>query len=141
MTNTKETTEKKSKTKNKILKTISKIVLGLILVFVVVILFVRSPWGQDIIVNKAVSYISDKTNTKVAVKNLFITFSGAIQLDGLYLEDTKGDTLVYSKTLEANVPLWSIITGKGVGVDALTWEGLRANIIRKDSISGYNFNF
>lgn len=112
MTNTKETTEKKSKTKNKILKTISKIVLGLILVFVVVILFVRSPWGQDIIVNKAVSYISDKTNTKVAVKNLFITFSGAIQLDGLYLEDTKGDTLVYSKSLEANVPLWSIITGK-----------------------------
>ncbi|WP_228122906.1 translocation/assembly module TamB domain-containing protein [Oceanihabitans sp. IOP_32] len=141
MTNTKETTEKKSKTKNKILKTISKIVLGLILVFVVVILFVRSPWGQDIIVNKAVSYISDKTNTKVAVKNLFITFSGAIQLDGLYLEDTKGDTLVYSKSLEANVPLWSIITGKGVGVDALTWEGLRANIIRKDSISGYNFQF
>jgi hypothetical protein len=57
------------------------------------------------------------------------------------LEDKKGDTLIYSKLLEADVPLWSMIRGNGVGVEDLEWEGVRANIIRKDSIEGYNFQF
>ncbi|WP_316931853.1 translocation/assembly module TamB domain-containing protein [Psychroserpens damuponensis] len=101
----------------------------------------RSPWGQNIIVSKAVNYVSNKTNTKVAIDKLFITFDGDLQLDGLYLEDKTGDTLVYSKSLEANIPLWKMINGEAVGVDALDWDGLRANVIRKDTVSGYNFQF
>ncbi|WP_317231402.1 translocation/assembly module TamB domain-containing protein [Subsaxibacter sp. CAU 1640] len=105
------------------------------------VFFLRSPWGQGIIVDKVVNYVSKKTNTKVEIEKLFITFDGDIQLDGLYLEDKAGDTLIYSKSLEANMPIWPIITGKGIGVDELKWEGARANIIRKDSTSGYNFQF
>lgn len=105
------------------------------------ILFVRSPWGQSVIVHKAVNFVSDKTNTKVTIDKLFLTFKGSLQLDGLYLEDTKGDTLIYSKSLEANLPLWSMIKGNSVGVDNLNWDGLHANIKRKDTVSGYNFQF
>ena len=126
---------------NKILRIIGKIILGILICFVVLVIVIRTPWAQNFIVNKAVAFISNKTNTTVAIKKLFITFDGNVQLDGLYLEDVKGDTLVYSKSLEANVPLWAMIRGKGIGVDALYWDGLRANIIRKDSISGYNFQF
>ncbi|MBU2927700.1 translocation/assembly module TamB domain-containing protein [Winogradskyella psychrotolerans] len=118
-----------------------RVLLGILVFLFLVILFVRSPWGQSIIVDKAVSFVADKTGTKVAIEKLFITFDGDVQLDGLYLEDIKGDTLVYSKSLEANIPLWKMIRGEGVGVDALDWDGLRANIIRKDSITGYNFQF
>lgn len=139
-----DSTNKKIVPKNKTAragKIIGKIILGFLLFFFIIILLIRSHWGQNFIVDKTVSYISKKTQTKIALEKLFITFSGNIQLDGLYLEDTKGDTLVYSKSLEANVPLWSIIRGQGIGVDALNWNGLRANIIRKDSIQGYNFQF
>ncbi|WP_405575488.1 translocation/assembly module TamB domain-containing protein [Winogradskyella sp. Asnod2-B02-A] len=118
-----------------------RVLLGILVFLFLVILFVRSPWGQSIIVDKAVNFVADKTGTKVAIEKLFITFDGDVQLDGLYLEDIKGDTLVYSKSLEANIPLWKMIRGEGVGVDALDWDGLRANIIRKDSITGYNFQF
>lgn len=110
------------------------------MLLILLVLFIRSPWGQGIIVDKATSYVSNKTNTKVEIERLFLTFDGNLQVDGLFLEDTKGDTLVYSKSLEANVPLWAMIRGDGIGVDALYWEGLRANI-RKDSIEGYNFQF
>ncbi len=105
------------------------------------VLFIRSPWGQDIIVQQAVKYVSGKTNTKVEIEKLFITFGGNIMLEGLYLEDKKGDTLVYSKSLEADIPLLPIIRGNGIGVNYLDWEGVRANIIRKDSVNGYNFQF
>ncbi len=141
--NTTETENPKQPTQSKYrwLRRILRVLLGILIFLFLVILFVRSPWGQDIIVNKVVNFVSDKTNTKVAVEKLFITFDGDLQLDGLYLEDTKGDTLVYSKSVEANIPLWAMINGEAVGVDGLDWDGLRANIIRKDSISGYNFQF
>ncbi len=105
------------------------------------ILFIRSPWGQSIIINKATSYVSDKTKTKVEIDRLFITFSGNVYLDGLYLEDQKGDTLIASKSLEVDVPLWPIIKGNAIGINLVEWEGLKANVYRKDSIDGFNFQF
>lgn len=138
--------EKEEKKTNKprkyrFLRIIAWIIAVLIILFVLLILFIRSPWGQDIIVQRAVKYVSGKTHTKVEIEKLFITFDGNIMLKGLYLEDKKGDTLIYSKSLEADVPLLPIIRGSGIGVNNLDWEGLRANVIRKDSIAGYNFQF
>lgn len=130
-----------SRKKYRALRIIARIILGIVIFFILFILFIRSPWGQGIIVNKVVSYISNKTNTKVEIERLFLTFDGNLQVEGLYLEDKTKDTLIYSKSLEANIPLWSMIRGEGIGVDALEWEGVRANIIRKDTIEGYNFQF
>ena len=118
-----------------------RILAGILIFFVLLILFIRSPWGQNIIVNKVVSTIQNKTNTEVEIDRLFITFGGAISLEGLYLEDKKGDTLVYAHNLEANIPIWPIIKGSGFGVNNLDLKGLKANIYREDSISGYNFQF
>ncbi|PSG87366.1 translocation/assembly module TamB domain-containing protein [Aurantibacter aestuarii] len=125
----------------RVLKILGKTLLVILLLFFAVVLFIRSPFGQNIIVNKATKYVSNKTNTIVEVEHLFLTFGGNLQIDGLYLEDQKGDTLVYSKSLEANLPLWSMIRGGSVGVDAVEWDGLRANIIRKDTTNGFNFDF
>lgn len=125
----------------RILRLFGKLTLGVLIFFVLLVLFIRSPWGQNIIKDKLVSYLSDKTNTEITIDKLFLTFDGDIEIDDLYLEDTKGDTLIYSKTLEANIALWPIITGKALGLDALDWKGVRANILRKDTISGYNFDF
>lgn len=127
--------------KIRVLKLIGRLILGLPIGLFLLILFIRSPWGQSLIVDKLTTYISQKTQTKVEIGRLFLSFDGNLNVEHLFLEDQKGDTLVYSKSLEANLPLWMMIRGKGVGIDALKWEGLRANIIRKDSILGYNFQF
>ena len=134
-------TKKVIKKKYRFLRRTLRVFSGFFIFLFLLVLFVRSPWGQSIVVDKAVSYVSNKTNTKVAIEKLFITFDGALQLEGLYLEDKKGDTLIYSKSLEANIPLWGMIIGNSAGVDNLEWEGLRANVIRKDTASGYNFQF
>ncbi len=125
----------------KILKFLGKVLLGILILFFLIVLFVRSPWGQNIIVNKVTSIVSEKTDTKVEIEKLFITFSGDILLKGLYLEDKKGDTLVYSKLLKADVPIWPIVRGNGIAIDDLEWSGVRANVIREDSLSGFNYQF
>ncbi|MDW5289252.1 translocation/assembly module TamB domain-containing protein [Formosa sp. PL04] len=132
---------KKPSKKLKALKILRTLFIVLFLCFIALVLFIRSPWGQNLIVDYATSFVSDKTHTTVEIDNLYITLDGDIKLKGLYLEDTKGDTLIYSKSVEADLPLWPIIKGNGVGLETLDWEGLRANITRKDSISGYNFQF
>lgn len=134
-------TKKREKRKYRFLRRALRVFLGVVVFLLLLVLFVRSSWGQSIIVQKGVNYVSEKTKTKVVVEKLFLTFNGNLQLEGLYLEDKKGDTLIYSKSLEANLPLWSIIRGDAIGVDDLKWKGLRANIIRKDTVSSYNFQF
>lgn len=141
MENQKIDNKKSKQKKYRALRIFGRIILGILIFLFLIILFIRSPWGQGIIVDKVVSYISGKTNTKVEIDRLFLTFDGNLLVEGLYLEDKTKDTLIYSKSLEANVPLWSMIRGEGIGVDALDWEGVRANIIRKDSIDGFNFQF
>jgi len=125
----------------KALRIIARTLLILLIIFVLLVLFVRSPWGQDIIVGKLTNYVSNKTNTEVNIDKLFITFDGDISVEGLYLEDQKGDTLIYSRSLEADIPIWPLIKGNSFSVDNLEWKGARANIIRKDSINGFNFQF
>ena len=112
-----------------------RVVAGIVIFLLLLVLFIRSPWGQDIIVNKAVSYLKDKTGTEVQVDNLYFTFDGDIQASGVYLEDLKGDTLVYSKSLEADVPFMPIISGGGISIDNIEWEGLVARIKRNDTVN------
>lgn len=125
----------------KALRILAKVLAGFLLFILLIILFIRSPWGQDLIADKLISNFAKKTNTTIEVERLFITFSGNIFLDGVYLEDKKGDTLLYSKELEADIPLLPIIRGKGISVTSLEWSGVRANISRKDTVQGYNFEF
>ncbi|HSP11946.1 MAG TPA: hypothetical protein VLO29_05410, partial [Salegentibacter sp.] len=72
---------------------------------------------------------------------MFFTFSGNINLDGLYLEDQQGDTLIYSEKLEADIPFWPIIRGRGISINSLDWSGVKANIHREDSLQGFNFDY
>ena len=127
--------------KKKVLKIIGRIFLFLILLFFVLVMVIRSPWGQDIIVSKLTDYISNKTNTKVAVGSLFITFSGDIQLEEVYLEDKAGDTLLYSKSLQLDLPIYPLLFKNEISVDDVDSEGLVANVTRGTDPEQFNFSF
>lgn len=91
--------------------------------------------------DKATSFISGKTGTEVSIKRLFITFSGNIFLKDLYLEDTKGDTLVYSKNLEAGVAFAPLLSSGNINVTKLEGEGLVARVSRSAETEKFNFDF
>ncbi|OBQ57245.1 hypothetical protein VQ01_01870 [Tamlana sp. s12] len=137
---TKESPTPKKK-KYRGLRILGKVIIGFFLFFILLVLVIRTPWAQNFIKNKAIDYVTSKTDTKIDIESLFLTFDGDIKITGVYLEDKQQDTLLYSKSLEANIALIPLITGKSIGVDGLDWEGVRAHIWRKDSIVGYNFNF
>ncbi|MFD2562508.1 translocation/assembly module TamB domain-containing protein [Aquimarina rubra] len=132
---------KKKKKKYRWLKLLSKIITSILFIFILLILFIRSQWGQDIIVDKLVSYISDKTGTVVNIDKAYITFSGNILLEGVYIEDQKQDTLLYSNRLEASIALVPLIRGKRYHLKSLDWNGVKANIIKTQETASFNFDF
>ena len=123
------------------LRRLGRILLMLLILFVALVLFIRSPWGQNIIVSKITAYVSGETGTEVEIDRLFLTFSGNIFLEGLYLEDKKGDTLVYSKALEANLPITPIVFNNEIHLKSLDWDGLKARILRNEGSEDFNFTF
>lgn len=130
--------------KGKIFKTLRillRILLGVIILLILLVLFIRSPWGQNLLIDRYINSLSQKTGTVIRLDRAFISFSGDIEVNDLYLEDQTGDTLIYSKTLEASIPLWSIIKGQGISINSLRWDGLKANIKRRDTLNGFNFEF
>ncbi|MDN3688413.1 translocation/assembly module TamB domain-containing protein [Cyclobacterium jeungdonense] len=104
------------------------------------LLLIRSPYVQGIIVGKLTSYVSDKTNTRVSIDRLFITFRGNLYLEGLFLEDQKGDTLIYSNKLETGMELIPYLRTNEISISRMEWDGLKANI-QRDSKGKFNFNF
>lgn len=124
----------------KLARVVGWIFLSLLILIAALILFVRSPWGQGIVVQKTVSFLAEKTQTAVSIDRLFITFTGNVYLEGLYLEDEVGDTLVYSGELETGVKFLPLIRSGEIHVAKLEWSGLKANVER-DSTGKFNFDF
>ncbi|QDH79580.1 translocation/assembly module TamB [Echinicola soli] len=125
----------------KFFKVFKVILLVLLVLIVGALLFIRSPWGQDIIVGKAISYVKGKTNTEMDIEKLYVTFSGNLFLEGLYLEDQKGDTLLYSGALETGVEIWPLLQDGAIHISKLEWNQLTANVIRDGESGKFNFDF
>lgn len=123
----------------KILKIIGKIFLGILILLILILLFVRSPWGQNIIKDKFISSIEEKSGARIDLERIYIQFNGNIEVDDLYIEHPDGDTIIYSEHITANIPFMPLIKGNGFSLDALEARRVRANIIREDSITGFNY--
>ncbi len=126
---------------HKWLKYIGLILLVLVLLFIGIVLGVRSTWGQKIIVDKTISYVSEITKTKIALEKLYVTFSGNIFMEGLYVEDRKRDTLLYSKNLEASIALLPLIRGNEFRLKSLNWNDVVLKLKREDEIKSSNYQF
>ncbi len=123
----------------KIFKWLGIVLLSLFVLIFLLILALRTPWAQQYITNKAISYVSEKTHTRIELQKLFITFRGDIQLEGIYVEDQLKDTLLFVGDLEAGVAFLPLIDGN-INISRINWNGLVANVNRNQD-SAFNFDF
>lgn len=132
---------KKEKRAYKFITRTAKLLAWLLLSIFLLLLFIRSPWGQNIIVDKLVSFVTEKTGTHLTVDKLFITFSGDLEVQGVYLEDLQKDTLLYSKNLQVDIALSPLIFGNTLKINELEWNGVVANVTRAKNTEKFNFSF
>ncbi|WP_156810150.1 AsmA family protein [Nitritalea halalkaliphila] len=112
----------------------------MILLVVGLLLFIRTPYGQNFIVGKALAYLRQQTDSRWELERLFITFQGDLALEGLLVGDAQGDTLLYVGKLETGFALWPFLRTGALGVSGVDMQQVRARISR-DADENFNFDF
>ncbi|MEZ5047744.1 MAG: translocation/assembly module TamB domain-containing protein [Chitinophagaceae bacterium] len=79
-------------------------ILGIILFLLIValgiaMLMLKNDKYQNILLQKATTYLSEKLKTKVTVDHIHLSFFNTFTLEGVYVEDEKKDTLLYVRNL------------------------------------------
>lgn len=76
---------------------------SLFALFIFLYVLVQIPFFQNWMANKITSFLSDELQTNVTLDHVSIEFFDKLVLEGLYVEDLQGDTLLYSSQLKANI--------------------------------------
>ena len=124
----------------KTLKAVLWVTIVLVLIFVIIAALIQIPVVQNKIVHYATSFVSNKTHTRVEIKNISISFPKSVVIEGLYLEDLKKDTLLYAGKAKVNIALYDLFNYKiAINSFALEDVNLKLNSTKTDSLFNYNF--
>ncbi|MBK7938531.1 MAG: translocation/assembly module TamB domain-containing protein [Lewinellaceae bacterium] len=121
---------------------IENFVFGIVLLFIIFYLVLQMPAVQNWLVRKVTAYLSEELNTRVEVRRVDISFFDNLVLEGLYVQDLKGDTLLYAGELTAglNSNIFSLLNNK-LEFNELNLSNARFNLIRPKGEYDYNLQF
>ena len=122
----------------RIIKLLLWTVGSLIALFIIISALLQIPNVQKYAVNRTTEIVSSKTNMVTKVKSVHISFTGAVKIGGVYVEDQMQDTLLYCHEISIGMELFPLIR-KQVSVGSLEVEGLKGRIVRDAKDSLYNF--
>lgn len=126
----------------RIFRIVTKTVLWIFLLIVVLFLLILTPPVQRFICNKATNYLENKLHTRVEIGRLFITLSGKIAVDDIYLEDQSKDTLLSAGKLRVNMSFRKLLFGKKkLQINSVLLENATAKIKRVLPDTTFNFQF
>lgn len=98
------------------------------------------PAVQNFVKNKAITYIKNKAKTEVRLASIKIAFPKDVVLNKFYIEDRKGDTLLYAEKLQVDISLFKLLKNT-VEINNIELKNIRANVKRIDPDTTFNFSF
>ena len=95
------------------LKKAGKIVLYILgsvfLLLCLLFLFINLPVGKRIVKNQVQSYLVDKLKTKLVIGSIDYSLPKWIEINNIYIEDQKKDTLVYGERIAVDINMFKLI--------------------------------
>ena len=116
------------------------VTLAILFLFILVIALIQIPAIQNKIADSATSFVSRKTNTKVGIENISISFTGTIVLKGLYLDDLQQDTLLYAGEARVNMAFRDLLKNR-IHISSFKLEEAILNLNRIEGDSLFNHHF
>jgi translocation and assembly module TamB len=116
-------------------------ILGsIILLIILIIVFLQTPWGKNFVRKQAVKYLKDKLQTEIVINKLDYSIPDMFLLEGVLVKDKKNDTLLHVQRLSIDMDMYDLIRGK-VSVDQLLLQGVNAHVYRLIPDTVFNYNF
>ena len=102
-------------------------------------MLIQIPFIQNILKNKAVTYLEGKIHTPVKIDRIFIGLPKKIVLEGVYFQSLEKDTLLAGDKLAVDISLFKLLDNK-LEINSIDLQGITTNIKRtQDSI--FNFDY
>ncbi len=124
----------------RILKTAIWVVVGFVFLFLIIAVLIQVPVIQNKIIGYATNFVSKKTHTHVEIKRISILFPKTVAVSGIFLDDVKGDTLLYAGNVNINIAFTDLLSNK-ISVNNIELENVTLNVARAESDSLFNYNF
>ena len=86
-----------------LLRRAENILFGIVIVFIALYFVLQLPSVQNWLVRKTTTYLSTELGTKVELKRVDIEFFDNVVLEGLYIEDLNGDTMLVAQKFSAGL--------------------------------------
>ncbi|MGY0038359.1 AsmA family protein [Pedobacter sp. NJ-S-72] len=96
----------------KSLKIVLWVIATIILLVVGIAISLNIPAVQNFVKGKAIDYLKNKTHTEVSLESIKIALPKDIVLNKFYIEDKKGDTLLYAQKLAVDISLFKLLSKK-----------------------------
>lgn len=107
--------------------------------FLLVVLLIQVPAVQNIVKNKAVTFLEGKFKTPVSIDRIEIGLPKKIVLKGFYFESQQKDTLLAGNKLAVDISLFKLLDNQ-IELNSIDLDGITANIKRgQDSV--FNFDY
>ncbi len=113
---------------------------GVVVTLFALLLLGLNPTIQDFAGDQFAAFLSRQLRTEVRIDRLQLRTNGSLELEGFYLEDHNGDTLIYSDKLLFRIRLRPLLKGD-IRISNLALEGLQLRMLRKDYELAFNFDF
>ena len=124
----------------KTIKAVLWAVLSFMLLFLILAALIQIPVIQTKLVQYATSFISNKTHTKVEIGNVHISFPQSVIVKGIYLEDTRADTLLYAGKTKINIALYDLFF-RTITIRSFALEDATVRLYSAKTDPRFNYNF
>lgn len=122
-----------------LLKILGIALLLLIILLVVSYFLIQDPKVQTKLVHYYTTKLSKDWNTKVEIGDVEVDFFNALTINDIYVEDHKGDTLMYASKLETKASLFQPFK-KNFLLNNSKFHDLKLRLKRSEDDSLFNFN-
>ncbi|TRW24270.1 translocation/assembly module TamB [Flavobacterium zepuense] len=112
---------------------------SVIALFLLIVLLLQIPYVQNIVKDKAVSYLEKKIGTNVSIGKIEIGLPKKVILEDVYFESQQGDTLLAGEKLAVDISLFKLMSSE-VEINSVSLEGITATISRNDK-GVFNFDY
>ena len=114
--------------------------LSLLILVAALYIFIRTPYGQNWIARQVTNRLSKNLHTKVTVQHVDFSLFNRMHLQGLMVEDQKGDTLLYAGDARVRITDWFFFK-KQVELKYIGLENALVKFQRTDSVWSQQFLF
>lgn len=131
-------------TTRKILKKSGKIILyiiGSVLVLIIAaFIFINTSAGKRVVKNKVQAFLVKKLKTKVVIASIDYSLPKWLEINGIYVEDLRKDTLIYGEKLAVDLNMLKLIKGE-IFIRKVELKNILADINRPENDSVFNYQF